>query len=304
MTPLAPIAIFAYNRPIHLKRALDALRNNPEANASELFVFSDAAKNPSDTEVVNQVRQCVRHITGFAAVHVIERQKNYGLAKSIITGVEELCERFGRVIVLEDDLVVAPGFLEFMNRALDRYAENERVVQVSGFIFEVPELRGNPSALFLPFTASWGWATWKRAWDKFDPTAQGWETLRIDADMRYGFNLSGSYDYATMLEKQMKGLRDSWAVRWYWTVFKARGLGLFPPVSLVSNSGFDGSGTHGRGLLRKFATTNASLPSIRFNLPESVFVDETQYRQVCKTLWKQNGGWSGNLVDRIRRMLT
>jgi hypothetical protein len=235
-------------------------------------------------------------------VHVIERQKNYGLAKSIITGVEELCERFGRVIVLEDDLVVAPGFLEFMNRALDRYAESERVVQVSGFNFEVPELRGNSSALFLPFTVSWGWATWKRAWEKFDSSSQGWETLRNDADLRHRFNLNGSYDYATMLEQQMKGLRDSWAVRWYWTVFKANGLGLFPPVSLVTNTGFDGSGTHGRGLLRQFDNPGAPLVSKHISLPDSVLVDEIQYRHVCRSLWRQNGGWAGTLVDRMRRM--
>jgi hypothetical protein len=196
-----------------------------------------------------------------------------------------------------------PYFLTFMNRALERYESETDVYQVSGYMVDVPELADTRSALFLPFTVSWGWATWKRAWDRFDPLAAGWETLRTDKDLRRRFNLDGAYDYATMLERQMAGQLDSWAIRWYWSVFKAQGLVLFPPVSLVRNRGFDGSGTHGRGWLRRFRFANSTeaLPSFDVVLPNETAVSE-HYAVVKHALWKQNGGKVGQLIDVLKRL--
>ena len=175
---------------------------------------------------------------------VVERSRNLGLANSIIEGVTRLCTERGRVIVVEDDLTVSRHFLEYMNQALDRYADDERVMQVSGYMFPV-SLGTETDALFLPLTTSWGWACWQRSWKKFDPGGSGREALSRDPSMRRRFNLDGAYDYAGMLDAQAAGKIDSWAIRWYLSVFLRGGLVLYPARTLVRNLGFDDSGTHG-----------------------------------------------------------
>jgi len=299
---LAPVVVFAYRRPDHLRNTLTSLMRCDGFGQSPVIVYCDGPRDADETDSVMATRELAKSMLGeHAEYHFSE--VNLGLSRSVIAGVSDVVERFGRAIVVEDDLELSPAFLIFMNQALDRCANDENVFQVSGYMFDVPELKGTHSALFLPFTVSWGWATWKRAWDQFDPLASGWETLRTDKDLRRRFNLDGAYDYATMLARQMTGSRDSWAVRWYWTVFKANGLVLFPPVSLVRNTGFDGSGTHGRGFLRRFSKVRTALSAPKTDLPTSVGLDAGLYAQVKKALWWQNGGWITPVVDRMRRLL-
>jgi hypothetical protein len=293
---LAPVVMFAYRRPDHLRNTLTSLMRCDGFEQSPIIVYCDGARDANETDSVMATRELARNMLGDRAEYHFN-DVNLGLSRSVIAGVSNTVDRFGRAIVVEDDLELSPSFLNFMNQSLDRYANDERVFQVSGYMFDVPELKAVPSALFLPFTVSWGWATWKRAWDQFDPQATGWEELRANKVLRRRFNLDGTYDYATMLMSQMAGLRDSWAVRWYWTVFKANGLVLFPPVSLVRNTGFDGSGTHGRGLLRKFSKAMSDLSSTDINLSESVFLDAGLYAHVKKALRRQNGGWIGQFIS-------
>lgn len=299
MSTLAPVVVFAYRRPDHLRNTLTSLMRCEGFEQSPVIVYCDGPRDIKETDSVMATRELARSMLGeHAEYHFSE--VNLGLSCSVIAGVSDTIDRFGRAIVVEDDLELSPSFITFMNQALDRYADDESVFQVSGYMFDVPILKDMPSALFLPFTVSWGWATWKRAWDQFDPQATGWEAFRTNKVLRRRFNLDGTYDYATMLMRQMAGLRDSWAVRWYWTVFKANGLVLFPPVSLVSNTGFDGSGTHGRGLLRKFSKARPALSSTDIDLPGPVFLDAGLYAHVKQALWWQNGGWIGKAVDKLR----
>ncbi|MDP2156825.1 MAG: glycosyltransferase [Nitrospirota bacterium] len=239
----APIILFAYNRPEHLRRTIESLKHNEEARDSDLFIYSDGPKTPSATLKVAEVRAYLKTIEGFRQVTAIERQENMGLARSVIAGVSEIIGRFSRAIVLEDDLVTSPYFLRFMNEALVRYENDDLVMQISGHMFPV-EIDTEDDALFLPFTTSWGWATWKRAWEHFDPAMTGYAVLKKDRDRRRKFNLDGAYAYFRMLEAQFKGKIDSWAIRWYLSVFMLDGLALFPVKTLVNNIGFDGSGMH------------------------------------------------------------
>lgn len=239
----APIALFVYNRPQHARRTVETLRANGYAKNSDLFVFSDAPRDEGAARAVAEVRELMRDIDGFRSVTLVERERNLGLASSIIDGVTRLCEERGRVIVLEDDLLVSPYFLEYMNTALEHYREDERVMQISGHMFPI-DVAVETDAVFLPMTTSWGWATWLRAWRHFDPTAKGYGALKHDAKLRRRFDLDGAYDYSGMLERQLRGEVDSWAVRWYLDVFMLGGLTLFPRKTLVANAGFDGSGTH------------------------------------------------------------
>lgn len=299
MSQYAPILIFAYRRPEHLRNTLASLMRCTGFQESPVIVYADGPRSTAEKDAVMATREVACSMLGERAEYHFSKA-NRGLSESVISGVSETLERFGRVIVVEDDLELNPAFLTFMNAALDRYADAENVFQVSGYMFDVPELKKERTALFLPFTVSWGWATWKRAWDCFDPKATGWEALRADKQLRRRFNLDGSYDYATMLVRQMAGMRDSWAVRWYWTVFKAQGLVLFPPVSLVRNTGFDGSGTHGRGVLRHFSGCGLvnTIPEIA--LPESMLIDSVLYAHAKRALWRQNGGWIGRFVSWVK----
>ena len=242
---VAPVALFVYNRPWHTRQTVEALRKNAGAGDSDLIVFSDGPRDGASEEQVREVRRYLRTVEGFRSIRIVERDTNLGLADSIISGVTEVVDEYGRIIVLEDDLLTAPGFLAYMNFALGRYEEEERVMQISGHMFDV-DIKAETDAVFLPFTTSWGWATWKRAWGDFDPSMAGYERLRKDRKLRRSFNLDGSYDYFGMLKSQRKGKIDSWAIRWYLSVFLRHGLVLFPVKSLVRNIGFDDSGTHCR----------------------------------------------------------
>lgn len=277
---LAPIALFVYNRPEHTKQTVEALLRNTLAVQSELFIFSDAAKTPEAISRVEQVRAYVRSVDGFKSVQVIEREKNHGLANSIIDGVTNLCDDYGRVIVLEDDLLVAPTFLNYMNEALAKYQDNEKVMQISGYMFPLP-IQADSDAFFLPFTTSWGWATWKRAWEKFDPEAKAFESLKVDAQKRRAFDLDNSYPYFKMLERQKKGLADSWAIRWNLSVFVENGLVLFPKVTLVNNNGFDGTGVH-CGKVSDFASGNLDFEVVDY--PMVIGISDPQKRLVYQFL--------------------
>jgi len=239
----APIVLFVYNRPWHTQQTVEALLENTEAADSDLIVFSDGPKNESVQKGVSDVREYIESLVGFRSVKIVERKKNFGLARSIISGVSEVVNSYGRIIVLEDDLVTSPYFLHYMNDALDRYENEEKVMQVSGYMFPVA-LDLDEDALFLPFTTSWGWATWKRAWDCFDASSEGYKILRNDRKLRGAFDLDRAYPYFKMLESQLRGEIDSWAIRWYLSVFMEHGLILFPRKTLVQNIGFDGSGMH------------------------------------------------------------
>jgi glycosyl transferase family 2 len=240
----SPIALFVYNRPQHTKQTIEALQRNALAIHSDLIIFSDAPKNDLADNAVREVRNYIKSVTGFKSVNIIERETNFGLAKSIINGVTAILDERGRIVVLEDDLIVSPYFLDYMNNALNKYEDEKEVAQISGYMFPV-SLEINEDALFLPLTTSWGWATWGRAWELFDTDAKGYIQLKNDMALRKRFNLDGAYDYYYMLEAQLAGRVDSWAVRWYLSTFILGALTLYPRESLVRNTGFDGSGTHG-----------------------------------------------------------
>lgn len=239
----APISLFVYNRPWHTRQAVESLLANPGAAHSPLYIFSDAPRGAAASEAVAEVRSYIRSIAGFKTVTIIERETNFGLARSIIDGVTRLCEEYGRVIVMEDDLVTSPNFLSYMNDALTHYENEGRVMQIAGYMFPV-SLELEEDALFLPFTSSWGWATWERAWHHFDAKGSGYQRLVDDQNLRLAFDLKGNYRYFRMLESQLRGETDSWAIRWYLSVFLMNGLTLYPKKTLVGNLGFDGSGVN------------------------------------------------------------
>lgn len=242
MNAFAPIVLFTFKRPEHTRRTLESLAQNPEFAESPLFIYCDGARNKDESAQVQETRKLVRDWP-HPNKTIIERDRNWGLANSVIAGVTELCERFGKVIVVEDDLIVSPVFLNYLNAALEHYADEPMVMQVSAHMFPV-SIQSQYDAVMLPFTTSWGWATWGRAWKHFDPNMSGYEKLKADRALRRKFDLNGAYPYFRMLKRQVQGRVDSWAIRWYLNVFLLDGLVVFPLHSLVRHDGYDDTATH------------------------------------------------------------
>ncbi len=257
---LAPVVLFVYNRPRHAARTIEALAANPSATASDLTVFSDAPKRPADRKAVDDVRSLVRGIKGFKSVSVVEREANLGLAGSVIDGVTRVVNRCGKVIVLEDDLVVSPFFLEFMNRSLDFYEQEAKVISVHGYVYPVDGPL--PETFFLKGADCWGWATWKRGWDLFEPDGGRLLKELQDRGLVREFDWNGAYLFSEMLKRQIKGEDDSWAVRWHASAFLKGRLTLYPGHPLVRNIGADGSGTHVGRTDGYFGSLPATAPSI------------------------------------------
>jgi hypothetical protein len=206
-------------------------------------------------------------------MQLIEAAENLGLAASIERGASRLAGEFGKLIVIEDDLVVAPCALTWFNSGLTRFGSSEQVWQVSAHQFDVPALASRETGVFLHHVTSWGWATWKRAWDRYDATATGWEVLTSDEGIRRRFDVGG-YPYSDMLRRQMQGRLDSWAIRWWWTVFRAGGMSLFPPRSLVANIGFNKGATHYRfGSLRRGQAPSLLSDTVSPSLPDRAAVE-------------------------------
>lgn len=247
MPSLAPIVLFTYNRPEHTRITLEYLQRNLLADRSTLYIFCDGPKeNASDSVLkrIAKVKKIIRAQKWTQDVHIIDSEKNKGLATNVIEGVTKIVNEHGRAIVLEDDLRIGKWFLTYMNEALDRYEDNEKVKQISGFLFPIG-IEARNEAMFLPITNTIGWGTWKAAWNEIDLEAKGAERLKTDSAFRKAFNLGGIYNYTKMLFDQIE--RDdngSWAIFYWWSVFTKGGITLFPDYPLIQHNDFDASGTH------------------------------------------------------------
>lgn len=248
MSTFAPIALFVYRRLEHTVETIEALKKNFGANRSDLIIFSDGPKDDAAAMQVAEVRKYIRQVSGFRTVTVTERSENKGLANSIISGVAEVLLSHEQVIVVEDDLITSPYFLMYMNDGLQKYVTDDRVASIHGYVY--PVSHALPETFFLRGADCWGWATWRRGWNLFNP--DGAELLKQleDQELTHAFDLDGAFQYTEMLRNQILGVNDSWAIRWHASAFLANTLTLYPGRSLVYNTGVDGSGTH--------CTTNAS----------------------------------------------
>ena len=239
---LSPIILFVYNRLHHTKQTIEALHNNTLAKESELFIYSDAPKNSKVQKNVNEVRQYIYSINGFKNITIIEQKENQGLANSIINGVTEIINKYGKVIVLEDDLVTSPYFLKYMNDALGFYQSNKKVWHISGWNYPT-SFDTDQDIYFYRIMDCWGWATWSDRWKYFEKDTD----KLIDSFSKNDINRF-NLDRYTNLWRQVKlnksGSINTWAIYWYATIFQEDGLCLNPIKSFVQNIGHDGSGEH------------------------------------------------------------
>jgi len=294
----APILLFAYNRLEHLRQTVESLLRNEQAAESELFVYSDAAKTDGDAEAVAAVRRYIHQIEGFKSLNITERSENWGLARNIIDGVTTQVERFGKVIVLEDDLVVAPHFLEFMNDALTVYEDEPRVghIQACDFTHD-PSL---PDTFLIKWIGSWGWATWKRAWNLFNPDGKALLAELERRKLTRTFDFNGSYRFTRMLRRQISGKNNSWAIRWNASLFLADVLSLNVGRSLVQNVGFDGSGTNcGGGGLYSSQLYMERIPVEKIEPVE----ENAEARMAFARYYSRTNSFMAKAIRRIKRTL-
>jgi len=221
-----------------------ALQKNELARESELYVFSDGPRKPEDHAAVAEVRNFIRGISGFRSVSLIERDENLGCAKAITRGITEIVNRFGQIIVVEDDIVTSRYFLKFMNDALELYRDEERVACIHGYLYPVTVQL--PETFFIRGADIWGWATWKRGWDIYEPDGQKLADELKARNLTHDFNFDGTYDITRMLDEQIAGKIDTWDIQWCASAFLRNKLTLYPGKSLVQNIGYDCSGTHCR----------------------------------------------------------
>jgi hypothetical protein len=240
---LAPITLFVYNRPYHTKQTIQALQKNELAKDSELFIYSDAPKDESAKEQVKKVREYIKSIDGFKKVTIIERDRNWGLADSIIDGVTKIVNEYGKIIVLEDDLVTSPYFLKFMNEALEFYEDENRVWHISGWNYPI-NTKGLENDVFLWRVMNcWGWGTWKNRWKFFEKDTDELLASFTKEDIKR-FNLDGVENFWGQVLANRDKKINTWAIYWYATIFKQNGLCLNPTQTFVENIGHDGSGIH------------------------------------------------------------
>lgn len=239
---LAPITIFSYKRLDVLKSLVQSLLLNSLASQSNLIVYSDGPKTEDDRLLVEACREYIQNLKGFSSVRLISRDANLGLSKSIISGVTEVLRDYDKIIVLEDDLVVSPYFLKFMNDALVKYNCNENVISIHGYVYPVKNIL--PETFFLRGADCWGWGTWGRAWTLFNADGEKLLNNLMQTNQLKEFNFNNSFNYSGMLKDQIGGKNDSWAILWYASAFLSNKLTLYPGKSLIFNSGNNGFGTH------------------------------------------------------------
>jgi GT2 family glycosyltransferase len=298
MNQAAAIAVFVYRRAEHARRMLRSLLANPLALKSPIRIYCDGPRGDQDAGEVARARAVVRELAP-AHARVVERERNLGLARSVIAGVTEVVAEHGAAIVIEDDLELSPFALEYFNAGLERYRGEERVMHLSAYMYPVGVAL--PEAFFYREATCYGWATWARAWRHFEPDGRKILQAVGERGARREFDVEGAIDFFGMLEAQIAGRVDSWAIRWYGSLWMRGGLALHPGRSLVRNTGFDGSGEHS-GSSESYAVELSPAPVRRF--PAVIEEDATALKAMIAYRRRLALKQERNPLRRVWRWLT
>lgn len=290
----APVVLFVYKRPHHTRRTVEALQRNEGAAETDLVIFSDAPKDEASSDPVASVRKYCAEIRGFRSVRMVKRQSHCGLASSVISGVSEVLKQQGRAIVVEDDILTSRYFLKFINDALRTYEGEERVMSVTGMSFPIKVPLSYRKDVYLSYrSSSWGWATWQDRWSKVDWKMSDYDAFLSCRTAQRRFNRGGA-DLTEMLQRQMAGKIDSWAILWAYAHFKLNAYCLFPVKSLVQNIGSDGSGTHCPAVEEGQSELFEPMQEYRISLPLPL--------QPNRTMLKRFRAYQNRAFSRRRRL--
>lgn len=296
----APVVLFAYKRRDKLEKCLQALEANYGVDRTVLYVFCDGPKKKDDELAVQEVREYMytyKEKCKFRDVYIVESEKNKGLANSIIDGVTDVINKYGSVIVVEDDLITTSDFLHYMNGALTYYKEMKEYGSISAYTLPLRQLKGYSKDIYVTRKGEcWGWGTWQDRWDKVDWSVEDFDEYFVDKKKRKLFN-SIEYGLDRMLVMQMNGEIDSWAVRWCYHLFFHGLFTVYPKESKTFNIGFDGSGTHGEsnsnfyGKRNKYTSTNYNFERLTVNYKlekeSSKYVKSISIKNMILSIYKK-----------------
>ncbi|RKD86351.1 glycosyltransferase [Mangrovibacterium diazotrophicum] len=291
----APICLFTYNRLNETQKTLESLASNYLAAESELIVFSDGAKYPSEENKVEAVRDYVKSLSGFKSIRVVEAETNRGLANSIISGVTEVLDEYGKIIVLEDDLISAPNFLNFMNQALEYYENDQQIFSISGYTLGLPSLAEYSKDYYLIHRpSSWGWAIWKDRWEKVDWGMEDYPKFKYNIFKQVKFMRGGS-DLPLMLWRQMNGRLDSWAIRWTYHQYKQDLYSLCTTKNKIINIGAGEDATHTKRIKKRYENSLEDVGKTSFHFDKSVKPDKKLLKE-----FRKKHSFYNRLVDKLR----
>ena len=246
MANYSPIVLFVYNRLWHTQQTIKHLLKNNLSINSSLFIYSDSYVDENSKIEVLKVREYLKKIQGFKTINIIERENNFGLAKNIISGVSEIINKYGKVIVLEDDIVPKKGFLNYMNEALEMYGNDDKVGCIHAWNYNFKKNTFKNSTFFLRGADCWGWATWKNKWELLEKDGKKLLNEILGRNLDFEFDRKGTHYYTDMLIDQINGKNDSWAIRWHASLFLTGKYCLQPSRPIVKNIGLDNSGIHSK----------------------------------------------------------
>lgn len=299
MKSLAPIALFVFNRPNHTRQTIESLKANHLATESDFFIFADGARSEKDEDAVKQVSDYIATVDGFKSVTVVKQNKNLGLANSIIGGVTRLSQTYGKFIVFEDDLICSEHTLQYLNDGLDLYQNEERVFHVCASMYPIKLSDDLPETFLYRATHSCGWASWKRAWDKFNPDVDDLMS-QFDKQKIREFTFDGKMNFWKQMNAFKAGKNNSWAIRWYASVFLNNGLALNVTQSLINNIGHDGSGVHSN--VEDIYDVEIYPNRIK-DFPTVIEENKTMYKVVKSFYANRKGSWWDRGVRFLRQKL-
>lgn len=245
---LAPIVFFTFSRLEQTIQTVQALLQNPLAQYSDIYIYSDAGRNEQEIAKVQQVRDYLDSITGFKSISIMKQEKNKGLSNSIIDGITEVVNKYGTVIVIEDDIVVAPNFLDYVNDALKFYKDKKKLWHIAGYQFPINySLFPNQTTVFSRYMSCWGWATWKDRWQYMERNPEQLVQTFSDEEIHeFNCRVQGAQPFWCQVLGNYEGVMDTWDIFWFSTIFQHKGLCLLPVKTFVKNIGHDVDGEHSR----------------------------------------------------------
>ena len=297
---LSPIVIFAFNRPDMLERLMDSLQKNTLFDASPLYIYIDGCRNETDSLKVAKVIELAQQVCAAKPEYrqVIISTHNQGLGNAIIAGVTSVIQKHGRAIVLEDDLICTPNFLEFMNQALDFYEPDNRIISVCGYGLKIKRPKDYEGDVYLSGrSSSWGWGTWKNRWEQIDWEIKDWKEISSDRKQQKNFNRNGSDMYG-MLKGYMEGRNRSWAIRFCYNQFKLGKYSVCPFLSKIDNKGFGKEATNCKQTYSRFQTNMDTTESNTFNFPKKLLPNNS----IAKDCYKYHS-ITIRIYSKIRKIL-
>ena len=293
---LSPIAFFVYNRPIHTKKTLKYLKKNKLSKNSIIYIFSDASKDIHSIEKVKEVRNIIKSIKGFKKKNIIFRKKNFGLANNFIKGISYVVKKHGKIIVLEDDNLTSPFFLNYMNDALNLYSDKKKVASISGYSYPINNKK--KGYYFSRLAASWSLATWKRSWNLYEKNGKKLLKKLEKKNLASEFNFEDSFNFFRILKNYSLKINNSWSIRWYASMYLNNKLTLFSPKSFIENIGMDNSGVHSKN-----TKIYKSKLIKKYYKPKVIPILESKYHyEEMKKFFKKSEK-KNNYIEKIKKAL-